>query len=108
MTTGDDGVEAPHKDITFSQLMRPMKERREKVMIVFGDTVRHIEKWNRKGMPRRLVAEGLIEAAITHIYEEACPREWLSFCRYMISEAERHKTDVLEGLPPLPDADTPS
>lgn len=104
MTTqeGEDGAEAQAKNTTFSSLMRPMRERNEKVKIVFGDTVRHIEKWERKGMPRRLVCEGLVMAALAHIYGDIYgdhdPRDWLSFFRHVISEAQKHETDVREGL----------
>lgn len=108
MTTeqGDTGATAQPKNINFGDLMRMNKIRQEKVMIVFGDTVRHIEKWERKGMSRRLVAEGLVEAAIAHIYgEERNPREWLSFFRYMMDEARRHENNVKDGLMSLPDPD---
>lgn len=67
-------------------------------MIVFGDVIRHLEKWERKEMPRRLVCEGLIMAALAHVYEEESPREWLSFFRHMKEEAQKEENRVRAEL----------
>jgi hypothetical protein len=96
------------KYITFADLMRPRRDREERVMIVYGDAVRRADVWERKGLARRIVCEGLIKAALELIYQEEDPRDWLSLFRHATEAAQAHENRVrdtlLGGTLPPPDS----